>query len=127
MKYRPAHEVARLPPSEATARALQEFHDFQKLWVPEAVREQVWDRRNNPVTSMQKAIRSIAPPEKPPVGFGVFSRVYDVEKRERIEYVRVTPIYEDPAVNALEYCQRKQPGDDFVICELRHWKRSGAR
>lgn len=105
----------------ATLLAVQQFHDFARLWVPTAVRENIWDERNNPVTTMVRAIKAIAPPDEP-VGFGVYSRVYSPDHKGGIEYVQAGLIFERPeqAHNARGYCRQKQPGDDFVVCELRH-------
>lgn len=106
-------------PATATLLALQEFHDFARLWVPTAVRDQVWDDRRNPVTSIVKAIKAITPPE-PTVGWGVYSRVYEPENKSRMEHVQVSLVFEDlvQAQNAFDYCMAKQR-DDFVICGLR--------
>jgi hypothetical protein len=106
----------------ATLSAIHEFHDFARNWIPTALREGVWDERDNPVTRMVRAIKAIAPPQNPPVGYAVFSRVYDPEFKAGFEYVRVTLIFErlEQAQNVLESrMKRAGPGDDFVICELR--------
>jgi hypothetical protein len=106
-------------PRSATLLAVQEFHDFARCWVPPGVREQLWDPRNNPVTRIVKAIKAIAPPSEP-VGYGVFTRAYAPENKSRIEYVQVGLIFESPvqADHLHRSCLKRQPGDDFVICEL---------
>ena len=103
----------------ATMLAVQEFHDFARCWVPPIVRETVWDARNNPVSSIVRAIKAIQPPDTT-VGYGVYSRVYEPQNRFRIEYVRVSLIFEtlEQAENALDWC-RERSRDDFVICGLR--------